>query len=266
MDTKLNSVCTQWNWSCCVQFTLIKVYDYRELSWSFLKPIPLRYFALGLGLSRQRRLLIQQWTSDWNHHQTPPLRGHGCRQGAAQHWHLRRVREPAELNGVKGSGLPSSRLMFNDVPDVSVWQVSGAVQAGQSMREVHPGCPQERQQRVLQAQEQPPAGGVGAHDSISASSPVLFLGAQTGGDWTPNHHPLRTSRLKNPPPRAQKWQCSYLACCVVVFFSFSLFLSDLLWQHYSCNHVPLFGKQSPYRDCMPHKFGRMFHWCFVKLG
>lgn len=50
--------------------------------------------------------------------------------------------------------------------NVSVWQVSGAVQTRQSLREIHPGRSQERQQRVLQAQEQPPAGGIGAFNGI----------------------------------------------------------------------------------------------------
>lgn len=60
---------------------------------------------------------------------------------------------------------------FNDAANVSVVQVPGAVQAGQSVREVHPGSAQERQQRVLQAQEQPPAGGVGAHNGVVQCGP-----------------------------------------------------------------------------------------------
>lgn len=77
------------------------------------------------------------------------------------------------------TSLTSKRAEFNPVAPVegcddvcwradvsSAWQVPGAVQARQSVREIHPGIPQERQQRVLQAQEQPPAGGVGANDGI----------------------------------------------------------------------------------------------------
>lgn len=50
------------------------------------------FLTSGVSLSNQRRLLTQQRPSDWDHHQTPPHRGHGCRQGGAQHRHLRRVR------------------------------------------------------------------------------------------------------------------------------------------------------------------------------
>lgn len=57
-------------------------------------------------------------------------------------------------------------MMSKDTANVSVLQVFSAVQARQSMREVRPGSPQERQQCVLQAQEQPPAGGVGARNSV----------------------------------------------------------------------------------------------------
>lgn len=46
----------------------------------------------GVSLCNQRRLLTQQRSSDRDHHQTPPHRGHGCRQGGAQHRHLGRVR------------------------------------------------------------------------------------------------------------------------------------------------------------------------------
>lgn len=56
-----------------------------------------------------------------------------------------------------------------------VRQVPGAVQAGQSLREIHPGSLQERQRRLLQAQEQPPAGGVGALDGVARLLATVVL-------------------------------------------------------------------------------------------
>lgn len=76
-------------------------------------------------------------------------------------------------------------------------QVSGAVQARQSVREIHPGKPQERQRRVLQAQEQPAAGGVGAHDGIVQllrSALQCCSSAQIGGAiffFSKNHRTTR---------------------------------------------------------------------------
>lgn len=82
-------------------------------------------------------------------------------------------------------------------------QVSGAVQAGQSVREVHPGSPQERQQRVLQAQEQPPAGGVGAHDGVvqprlaqpHPHPPLLPVPLRLGAGGQLNTEPPATPKL-----------------------------------------------------------------------
>lgn len=68
-----------------------------------------------------------------------------------------------------------------------VRQVPSAVQAGQSMREIHPGIPQERQRPVLQAQEQPPAGGVGALNGV-VQLPHRVSSAIARK--TPSRHPL----------------------------------------------------------------------------
>lgn len=222
------------------------------LDWPWVLKFSSCCFALGVGLSHQRRLPTQQWTPNWDHHQTPPHRGHGCRPGPAQHRHLGRVRENARSD-LKGRSLSSAWMMFNEA-SVCVWQVSGAVQAGQSVREIHAGSREERQQRVLQAQEQPAAGGVGAHDGIVQLPRHFSSAAPECSDWGRfkhrNHHPLRNLSSQEPssqcPPWAQKWECSYLACRVVLFLSpFSLFLSDLLWHHHSCNHVPLFWRRKP---------------------
>lgn len=104
-------------------------------------------------------------------------------------------------------------------------QVPGAVQAGQSVCEVHPRHPQERQHRVLQAQEQPAVGGVRAGDG------TVRLNPEAPNAPKAPHPPAPTLKPENE-------SSVHLACCVVVF-SFSLFLSDLPRHHHSCNHVPL---------------------------
>lgn len=63
------------------------------------------------------------------------------------------------------------------------------------MCEIHPGSPQERQQCVLQAQEQPPAGGVGAHNSIVQPSASASSAALECSDW---------GRLNTDPPPTPK--------------------------------------------------------------
>lgn len=110
----------------------------------------------GFGLGGQRRLPAQQRASDRDHHQAAPRGLRRRRRGPAQRGHRRRVREQLRWT--------SSSRLFLSVPLSS--QVPGAVQAGQSVCEVRSGGPEERQQRLLQAQEQPAPGGVGAHDSV----------------------------------------------------------------------------------------------------
>ena len=78
-STYVNITVCKYKSSICVGLVLICTFS-------------LCYFASGFGLSHQRRLLTQQRTSDWDHHQTPPHRGQGRRQGADQRRHLRRVR------------------------------------------------------------------------------------------------------------------------------------------------------------------------------
>lgn len=83
-------------------------------------------------------------------------------------------------------------------------QVSGAVQAGQSVCQIHRGSPEERQQRVLQAQEQPPAGGVCANITLVQLPRQLFSAVPECSDWRAIKHRTtthsRTSRLKVQPP------------------------------------------------------------------
>lgn len=72
------------------------------------------------------------------------------------------------------------------------------------MREIHPGSPQEWQQRFLQAQEQSPAGGVGALNGVvqlphSVSSAFSWVG---GDAKTPKHTHTVTSHLENHHPNA----------------------------------------------------------------
>lgn len=122
-------------------------------------------FTLGVSLSNQGRLPTQQRPPDRDHHQAPPhRRRRGGSRGGAQRRHLGRVR--ANKAGAllpPGRGLTRSPL---------VRQVPGPVQAGQSVREVHPGGLQERQRRVLQAQEQPSAGGAGALGGVELLLPA----------------------------------------------------------------------------------------------
>lgn len=68
------------------------------------------------------------------------------------------------------------------------------------MREIHPGSPQERQQRVLQAQEQSPAGGVGALDGVVQLPRRVSSAIPRKHRSTPTHSV--TSRLKNRHPSA----------------------------------------------------------------
>lgn len=91
---------------------------------------------------------------------------------------------------------------------MSASQVSGAVQARQSVCKIHPGSPQERQQRVLQAQEQSPAGGVRAQHSIAQPrrAATAALRAPTGGgsEQEGAHTPPPTPKPQPQcPPSAQ---------------------------------------------------------------
>lgn len=148
-----------------------------------------------------------------------------------------------------------------------VWQVSGAVQAGQSVRQIHPGSPQERKQRVLQAQEQPPAGGVSARNSI-VFPPSTILQCS---DWINTEPPPPTpktlvSRTITPVPTmgpkmtVQLFELIVFCQGFFCLFFFSLFLSELPWHHYSCNHVPpFFWQRKPLSGLhMPQKFGEIF--------
>lgn len=97
---RLGRCCRQSRYLCRSTFTDITT-DHQGAFWESSPFFPelytsywtsLIFLTSGVSLGNQRRLLTQQRSSDWDHHQTPPHRGHGCRQGGAQHRHLRRVR------------------------------------------------------------------------------------------------------------------------------------------------------------------------------
>lgn len=69
------------------------------------------------------------------------------------------------------------------------------------MREVHPGGPQERQHRVLQAQEQPPVVGVGALDSVVELPRRISSAIPEWPDLGPNHHPLNNLSSREMTPQ-----------------------------------------------------------------
>lgn len=96
---------------------------------------------------------------------------------------------------------------------LGVSQVPGPVQAGQSVRQVHPGSGQERQRRLLQAQEQPAAGGPSAIHGLVA---------------TPVARPPPTP----VPDKHKPWYKSagFWTCVIEFFFlSMSCFCSFLLF-------------------------------------
>lgn len=68
------------------------------------------------------------------------------------------------------------------------------------MCEIHPGSPQERQRCVLQAQEQPPAGGVGALNGVVQLPRRVSSAIPRKHRSTPTHSV--TSRLENRHPSA----------------------------------------------------------------
>lgn len=111
-----------------------------------------------------------------------------------------------ELMQCKICGISCTTLVISKQKNASVWQVSGAVQAGQSLCEVRPGSAQERKQCFLQAQEQPPAGGVGAHYTVTCpphSALQCCSRVVRSRAIKQNHHPLRNSGLPcaRPEPK-----------------------------------------------------------------
>lgn len=99
-------------------------------------------------------------------------------------------------------------------PCVCVPQVPGPVQAGQGVREVHPGSGQEWQQRLLQAQEQPAAGGDGAVHGLAPPLP-------------PGRRPLQCPTNTRPDIRVQVY--------VFVFVFAQIYFAATI-----CNQVPFF--------------------------
>lgn len=157
----------------------------------------------------------------------------------------------------------SSRAMLH-VPSL-VRQVPGTVQAGQSVREIHPGRLQERQRRILQAQEQPPAGGVGALDGVAlllaSACPWGFTLMGGVAVKTPSYTQLVTSHLDTsptppplllPPVSTMSPQISAVICLVVFFASFSLFLFPRRFTSTPYSFSCLFsGRESLYLGCPP---------------